>query len=129
MVSHNLVTSLPTWGPAFKVSLDIFINSFDGQNLKHGVYAEVLRFSNITDAKNTENDDYLDLGSRIPVVFTHKNGYIIVASQIGDHNNEHIGGDSGPGHIYLKEKTWYKLEIAQFSEDTKVFILIYLYSF
>ena len=109
--------------------MDIFINSFDGQNLKHRVYAEVLRFTNITDAKNTDNDDYLDLGSRIPVVFTHKNGYIIVASQIGDHNNEHIGGDSGPGHIYLKEKTWYKLEIAQFSEDTKVFILIYLYSF
>ena len=130
MVSHNLLTTLPTWGPTFKVSLDIFINSFDGLNLKHGVYAEVLRFTNTTDAMNTENldPDFQILGSRIPVVFTHKDGYIIVASQIGDNNNYHIGGDSGPGHIYLKENTWYKLEISQLSENSKVFLLICLFN-
>ena len=115
VVSHNLLNTLPTWGPAFKVSMDIFINSFDGQNLKHGVYAEVLRFTNLTDAKNTENDDYLDLGSRIPVAFTHKNGYIVVPSQIGDDNERYIGGN-----IYLEEKTWYKLEITQLPENSKV---------
>ena len=111
MVSHNLVTSLPTWGPAFKVSLDIFINSFDGQNLQHGVYAEVLRFTNTT-------NDCCDLGDRIPSVFTHKDGYINVASQIGDNNNYY--GNYGNGS--LKEKTWYKLEIAQFSVNSKVFL-------
>ena len=122
VVSHNLLNTLPTWGPAFKVSLDIFINSFDGLNLKHGVYAEVLRFTNTTDAMNTENldPDFQILGSRIPVVFTHKDGYIIVASQIGDNNNYFIGG-----HIPLKKKTWHKLEITQFSEDSKVFLFIY----
>ena len=127
VVSHNLLNTLPTWGPTFKVSLDIFINSFDGLNLKHGVYAEVMRFTNTTDAMNTENldPDFQILGSRIPVVFTHKDGYIIVASQIGDHNNYHIGIGSNTGNIYLEEKTWYKLEISQLSENSKVFLFIY----
>ena len=115
VVSHNLLTTLPTWGPTFKVSVDIFINSFHGQNLKDGAWAEILRFTNTTNNRG-------NLGDRLPAVFTHKDGYIIVASQIGDNNNYHIGGDSGPGHIYLKENTWYKLEISQLSENSKVFL-------
>ena len=100
MVSHNLLTTLPTWGPTFKVSLDIFINSFDGPNLGEGVWAEVLGFTNTT-------NNCCDPGDRLPAVFTHKNGHIRVDSQIGDNSNPYIGGE-----IYLKEKTWYKLEVA-----------------
>ena len=114
MVSHNLLNTLPTWGPAYKVSLDIFINSFDGPNLAEGGWwAEILRFTNTTNNRG-------NLGDRLPAVFTHKDGYIIVASQIGDNNNYFIGG-----HIQLKKKTWHKLEITQFSEDSKVFLFIY----
>ena len=112
VVSHNLLNTLPTWGPAFKVSLDIFINSFDGPNLGEGVWAEVMRFTNTT-------INCCEPGGRLPVVFTHKDGYIHVDSQVGDGSSQ-IGGE-----IYLKEKTWYKLEITQFSEDSKVFLFIY----
>ena len=72
--------------------MDIFINSFDGPNLRDGTWAEVLRFSNTTDANNSDNN-HRNLGSRIPAVFTHKDGYIIVPTQIGDNNNYYIGGD------------------------------------
>ena len=110
VVSHNLLTTLPTWGPTFKVSVDIFINSFHGKNLKDGAWAEILRFTNTTN--NRDN-----LGDRLPAVFTHKDGYIIVASQIGDDNNYLIGG-----HIHLKKKTWHKLEITQFSKNSIQFM-------
>ena len=110
VVSHNLLTTLPTWGPTFKVSVDIFINSFHGKNLKDGAWAEILRFTNTTN--NRDN-----LGDRLPAVFTHKDGYIIVASQIGDNNNYLIGG-----HIHLKKKTWHKLEITQFSQNSTVIL-------
>ena len=108
VVSHKLLNTLPTWGPAFMVSLDIFINSFDGPNLRDGVWAEVLRFTNRAIEANT-------LGHRIPSIFTHKDGYIVVPSQIGDDNDRYIGGN-----IYLEEKTWYKLEITQLPENSKV---------
>ena len=92
--------------------MDIFINSFDGGD---GVWPEVLRFTNTT-------NNYLNLGDRLPAVFTYKDnkGYIIVISQIGDNNNYIIGGN-----IYLEEKTWYKLEIAQLSENSKVFLFLF----
>ena len=93
VVSHNLLTTLPTWGPTFKVSVDIFINSFHGQNLKDGAWAEILRFTNTTN--NRDN-----LGDRLPAVFTHKDGYIIVASQIGDNNN-YYGNAGNAGYISL----------------------------
>ena len=94
--------------------MDIFINSFDGPNLRDGTWAEVLRFSNTTDANNSDNN-HRNLGSRIPAVFTHKDGYIIVPTQIGDNNNYYMGCK-----IYLAGKTWYKLEITQLSENSKV---------
>ena len=112
VVSHNLLNTLPTWGPTYKVSLDIFINSFDGGN---GVWPEVLRFTNTT-------INCCEPGGRLPVVFTHKDGYIHVDSQVGDGSSQ-IGGE-----IYLKEKTWYKLEIAQLSENSKVFLFLFLFN-
>ena len=95
--------------------MDIFINSFDGPNLGEGVWAEVLRFTNTT-------NNCFDPGDRLPAVFTHKNGHIRVAvdSQIGDSGNKYIGGI-----IYLEEKTWYKQEVAQLSENSKVFLFFY----
>ena len=70
----------------------------------------MLRFTNTTN--NRDN-----LGDRLPAVFTHKDGYIIVVSQIGDNNNYFIGG-----HIPLKKKTWHKLEITQFSKNSIQFM-------
>ena len=108
MVSHKLLNTLPTWGPAFKVSMDIFINSFNGPNLAEGGWwAEILRFTNTT---NNEPDP----GDRILAVFTNKDGYIRLNNQIGDRSGYFIDD------IYLEEKTWYKLEMTQYSEDSKV---------
>ena len=118
VVSHNLMNTLPTWGPAYKVSLDIFINSFDGPNLAEGGWwAEILRFTNTTNNCGDPGD--CNPGDRILAVYTNKDGYIRLNNQIGDRSGYYIDD------INLDEKTWYNLEITQLSENSKVFDVWY----
>ena len=114
--SHQLA-SLPTWGPQFRVSLELYVNSFDnlqnsfdGSNhqLKYGQWAELLRF---TTSKHG--------GSRIPGIFVNKHGYIHMAMAIG--NEGYRTKD-----MRIKEKTWYELELVQhrLAEDDKFYFYI-----
>ena len=71
-----------SWGPSFKVSLELYINSFDEN------WAEVLRLT------NTEND-YGDVGDRIPAIFARRTdadkagtGTIGIRTQIGDNHGK-----------------------------------------
>ena len=62
-----MVYTQPTWGPTYIVSLKLYINSFDGPNLKNGQMAELIRFT-------TRSNNCCGIGDRIPAIFTDKRG-------------------------------------------------------
>ena len=98
-VHGNRVGTIPTWGPAFKVEFSLYINSFDGPNLKNGKVAELLRIT-------SGDGNCCAVGDRIPAIFTYKRGFIQVATQIGRHGNK-------VKNVNLNEKTWYRVELVQ----------------
>ena len=91
--------TIPTWGPAFKVEFSLYINSFDGPNLKNGMLAELLRFT-------SGDGNCCAVGFRIPAIFTHKRGFIQVATQVG-------GAGNKVKNVNLDEKKWYRVELVQ----------------
>ena len=103
---QHLLKTLVTWGPTFKISLKLFINSFVGHNLQNGNLAEVLRFT-------TTDNDCCAIGDRIPAIFTHRRGFLQVATHIGADGNK-------KKNFRLDEKTWYTLEIKQYRKNNKV---------
>ena len=105
-VHSNLVGTIPTWGPAFKVEFLLYINSFDGPNLKNRMLAELLRFT-------SRDGNCCAVGDRIPAVFTDKRGFIQVATQLGNAGNKWR-------NVKLSKKTWHRLDILQYSWKNKV---------
>ena len=103
---NNLLSTLPTWGPSFRISLDLYINSFHGPNLKNGKFAELLRFT-------SRDGNCCAVGDRIPAVFTDKRGFIQVATQIGTQGNKWR-------NVKLSQKTWHRLDILQYTWNNKV---------
>ena len=105
---NNLLETLATWGPSYKISMDLYINSFDGPNLKNGKLAELIRLT-------TTNGNCCGIGDRIPAIFTDKRGFIQVGTQIGNHGNKWK-------NVNLNAKTWYNLELMQYGLNNKVII-------
>ena len=101
----NLLATLPTWGPTFCLTFDLYINSFDGSSLNHG-YAELLRLT-------STDGDCCSIGDRIPVIFTHKNGHLHIATQIGTKGNE-------VRDVSLVKSKWHQLELVQYVQSGKV---------
>ena len=89
----QLLATIPSWGPEFTLSLELFINSFPDATTN---YAEVLRFS------NTDNN-CCEYGTRIPAIFI-KAGDLIEVSPPG----------AAPGQIKVNLNTWYKINISQY---------------
>ena len=94
--------------------MDLYINSFDGPNLKNGMLAELLRFT-------SRDGNCCAVGDRIPAIFTHKRGFIQVATQIG-------GAGNKVKNVNLNEKTWYKVELVQrvFSKNKVTYVIMHL---
>ena len=103
---QHLLKTLVTWGPTFKISLKLFINSFVGHNLQNGNLAEVLRFT-------TTDNDCCAIGDRIPAIFTTRRGFLQVTTHVGANGNK-------KKNFRLNEKTWYTLEIKQYRKNNKV---------
>ena len=101
----NLLATIPTWGPTFRLTFDLYIYSFDGGNLKDG-FAELLRLT------VTENDGG-SIGDRIPAIFTHKSGHLYIATQIGTNGNF-------ARYEKLVKRKWHQLEFVQYVENGKV---------
>ena len=95
-------------GPSYRVYLELYINSFDGTNLKSGKWAELLRLT-------TTTNNCCSIGSRIPMILTNKGGFIQVATHIGNNGNNWR-------NININEKTWYRLEILQYEHNNKVLL-------
>ena len=106
----NLVTTLPTWGPSYRITFELYINSFDGANLKNGRLAELLRLT-------TTDSNCCAIGDRIPAIFTDKGGFIQVTTQIGTQGNKWK-------NVNLNKKTWYRLDLMQYSWNDKVSFII-----
>ena len=102
-VHSNLVGTIPTWGPAFRVEFALYINSFDGPSLKNGKFAELIRFT-------SRDGNCCAVGNRIPAIFTDRGGFIQVATQIGTQGNKWR-------NVKLDEKIWYTLELIQSNHD------------
>ena len=114
VVSDKLVASLPTWGPAFQISLDLYIKSYENIDADAD-WAEILF---VTSTMN----QCCNIGDRIPALFAHKDGYIKTSTQIG---NE---GSKSFEHAPLDVTTWYAVELLQHLEEDKVTIYFCFFS-
>ena len=106
VIHNNLMASLPTWGPSYRLSLNVYINSFHGRNLRQGKWAELLRVTRT-------NNNCCAIGDRIPAILINKGGFIQVATNIGNTGNKWK-------NVNLNEKRWYKLDIIQYQWNNKV---------
>ena len=101
----NLLATLPTWGPTFRLTLDLYIHSFAGSSLNNGL-AELVRLT------STDNN-CCAIGDRIPAIFTHKSGHLYIATQIGTNGNEATT-------VNLVKGKWHQLELVQYVQSDKV---------
>ena len=106
---NNLLATVSTLGQSYRVYLKLYINSFDGDNLKSGKWAELLRLTRT-------NKNCCSIGDRIPLILTNKGGFIQVATQIGSSGNNWK-------NVNLNARTWYRLEIVQYEHNDKVLII------
>ena len=98
---NNLLRTIPFFGPEYRISLEVFVNSFTVPNMQVGYYADILHFT-------STDGNCCKVGGRIPSIFTRKDNKIAVCTQIGNNGNYHKDLD------FVKEK-WIKLEIQQYS--------------
>ena len=90
---NNLLATIPTWGPTYKVSMELKVNSFDGakfglnQAKQSSDMAEIIRFTIPEKNCSTENNCTteknccgIDFGYNIPAIFAHKRGFIRILS-------------------------------------------------
>ena len=105
---NYLVAIIPSWGPSYRVSLSFYVNSLMVDGMVSG-YSELFSF--------TASEQLASIGFRIPAIFIGGDGRIGIGTQIGT--------DGNAWAMYpLAEKTWYHLELSQFSEDNKVKIFL-----
>ena len=104
ITANRLVATLPSMGPYFDVSLDIWVDNFQ-PNPKHD-WSELIRFT-------ATKVNCCNPGDRIPSILINKAGLIHVASQVGT-----VGDYFTTVHI--KTKTWIKVEVKQYAQNGKV---------
>merc|ERR1712243_289134 len=136
----NLLAVIPEWGPNWKISFDLFINSFDNFDWYNGKlyeYASILRFTDqelnyttptttSTTASPYENGN-LGVGKKIPALFTRNGTNGGYSEYTGIHyttNVDNINSGYNPGNEYrfskngtIKTNEWYSFEIEQTFED------------
>ena len=93
---------LPVWGPEFRVSFELYINSFPNTNS----YAEVIRF-----ADTGSNTDLMSYEDRIPAMFVSKDGHI---------NPAHLGCQPVCPTFFSAVSTWYKIDLLQYLKNDQV---------
>ena len=89
------------------MSLDVKVHTFDPPNMYVGAWAELLRFT------STGDHDCCDIGDRAPAIFTHRDGYLHIATQIGKYGNR-------VRDITIQKNRWYSLELSQYKFHDEV---------
>ena len=101
--------SIPTWGPEYKLSVEIYIDSFGSSSNNRN--AEILRL-------NAADAAYGEAGYMIPAIYTDSGSsgnlrQIQIATQISDNW-------SWSKTIAVSIRTWYTLDLMQYVDNGKV---------
>ena len=99
---NKVLATLPVWGKHYEVSFDLRIDSYPTSS----TWAEILRFS-------STGNDCCSAGDRIPALFAHEDGSVVIATQLGDNGNFHK-------KTKIDAQQWTKIEIRQFQEGNEV---------
>ena len=102
-------TAIPSWGPQFRVSFDLLINSH--------VPGDKWGSSNILSFKgNGAIRKCCNNGDRVPSISVNKRGYLIIASSVNEIGNYYF-------LHFIKVKKWYNIRIEQISVKGEVCVL------
>ena len=101
------IATIPSWGPQFRVSFDLKVNSPLPRNRRE-IWASVLSFKG-----NGAKNDFRTVGDRIPAIYYHKSGFLHFASGVNGNRN-YVFNHS------IKLKQWYSITIEQKLSNGKV---------
>ena len=97
----RLIDTVEAWGPLFKISFDLFINSFGPS-----AWSSILSFKGNGGSNNCCNN-----GDRVPIVQLNENGQLYFINSVNGNAHFHTGVDLNK---------WHKIEIQQNRIDGKV---------
>ena len=100
------IGKIPSWGPQFRVSFDLKINSHVSGN---SGWSSVLAFKSDGGASNSRK-----IGDRIPAIFMFKKGFLHFTSGVNRKRNYNFNFNS------IKLSKWYSITIEQTREKGKV---------
>ena len=105
---NDLITTIPFWGPAYELSVDLSMDSWDNGSL--------LLFRAKTDG------DCCSVGQRVPAIWTQEGHGLLVATNIGQDGNSET-------RVEVPDKEgWFNLEVSQKSNGvTKTRLLIFFF--
>ena len=105
---NKLLDVIPEWGPAWKISFQLYILSFPTvSNNDFDNFENFLRFTSTT-------NDCCSIGDRIPALYTHSNNSIYYATNIDGVGNKVAFSP------YIQTGKWYSFEIEQQFSDNQV---------
>jgi len=88
------------WGPSWKVSFELFINSYTRGYIAPDGYANIFHIT-------ATGNECCSIGDRYPAFLTNRNGFIHFATQIGDRGNAFWDSPQLPPRV------WYGIEAEQ----------------
>ena len=97
---NNQVGTVASWGPTFRVAVDIIVHSAGSG------WGSILRFT-------STSHDRDHMGDRIPAIFYHSTGYLHIVSAVDKNANYEV-------NYTIDLKKWYHIEIAQTKMNGKV---------
>ena len=103
--NNKLLFSVSRWGPTFKISFELNIQSFANCNPD--------KMANLLTVTATDND-CCEIGDRVPAFFINSGGFLQLANHIDDNGNKI---DHSPG---LTENHWYTVEVEQYLYHNEV---------
>ena len=101
------IATIPRWGPWFRVSFDLKINSY--RSVNKGGWSSVIAFKKDGGESNLEK-----IGDRIPAVFLNKKESLHFSSGVSGKRNHNFD------FISIKLKKWYGIVIEQTRDKGKV---------
>ena len=108
---NNLVGTIPRWGPAFKISFQVFIV----EGAQSDTFRNILRFT-------ATDNDCCNVGDRLPGLWLRNNGALYLGTQIG------TDGDKVFQSPVLEKNKWFNIEYEQSFVNNQVDIVFYTVS-
>ena len=107
-VKNTEIGRIPSWGPQFRVSFDLKINSYDFGD-RGGGWTNVIAFKGNGGKSNSGK-----IGDRIPAIFLNKKGFLHFTNAVNGNRNYVFNFHP------IELNKWYSITIEQISENGKV---------